>query len=215
MGEKQRLSKHSLLKLGCGGCVHLYIADGVEPNCWINSGRGIPKPCLDRLNFDEARSLKAELRALGAKFRLDVGIMLENQRKLTEERNALKEQLGKLMKFMASVENFDYIWTNHSNIPQFYTMITKGHYATCVDARKRVDDAESRLSAARKHSSFSAIIILTQELHDIAEELSEEKHYIVETKATKIHEHLHNLKTVLTEGGAPVGEARVDSCGRG
>jgi hypothetical protein len=83
----------SLLKLGCGGCVHLYIADGVEPNCWINSGRGIPKPCLDRLNFDEARSLKVELRALGAKFRLDVGIMLENQRKLTEERNALKEQV--------------------------------------------------------------------------------------------------------------------------
>jgi len=66
------------------------------------------------------------------------------------ERNALKEQLGKLMKFMASVENFDYIWTNHSNIPQFYTMITKGHYATCVDARKRVDDAESRVAEAEK-----------------------------------------------------------------
>jgi small-conductance mechanosensitive channel len=85
----------SLLELGCGGCVHLHLEDGVEPNCWINSGRGIPKPCPDRLNFDEARSLKAELRALGAKFKHDADIKLENQRRLTEERDTLKEQTEK------------------------------------------------------------------------------------------------------------------------
>ncbi len=54
----------SLLDLGCGGCVHLHLEDGVEPNCWINSGRGIPQPCPNRLTFDEARGLVAERDAL-------------------------------------------------------------------------------------------------------------------------------------------------------
>ena len=96
MGEKQRLSKHSLLKLGCGGCVHLYIADGVEPNCWINSGRGIPKPCLDRLNFDEARSLKAELQEASENLEASVNLVAKWSalfKKIETERDALKEQV--------------------------------------------------------------------------------------------------------------------------
>ena len=89
-------------------------------------------------NEAKIKALESEVIALRAKFRLDVSIMLGNSRKLTEGRDALKEQLGKLMKFVANVENFGYIWTNHSNIPQFYMMITKRRYAIYVNAEKDV-----------------------------------------------------------------------------
>jgi hypothetical protein len=67
---------------------------------------------------------------------------------LEAERDALKEQLGKLMRFTAKVENFDYIWMNHSDIPEFYVMMTKGHYATCTSAKEELKKAESRLAEA-------------------------------------------------------------------
>jgi len=69
---------------------------------------------------------------------------------LEAERETLKEQFGKLMKFTAKVENFDYIWMNHSDIPEMYVMLTKGHYVTCVDNKEKRKSAESRLAEAEK-----------------------------------------------------------------
>jgi len=76
-------------------------------------------------------------------------ILMEKILVLEAKCNAIKEQLGRLMKFTRQVENFDYIWTNHSDIPQFYTMITKGHYATCIDTKMRAKSAEGRLVEMR------------------------------------------------------------------
>lgn len=49
-------------------------------------------------------TLKADLSKLDAKFKLDVGIMLENQIKLTEERGVLKEQVKDLDRRLASAQ---------------------------------------------------------------------------------------------------------------
>ena len=55
---------------------------------------------------------------LGAKFRLDVGIMLENNRVLTEQRGALKEQLSETNKmYNQQIEyyNRDQSFIEHQN----------------------------------------------------------------------------------------------------
>lgn len=78
---------------------------------------------------------------------------LDKVKVLEVENDILKEQLGKLMKFMVEVENFDYIWANHSDIPQFYTMITKGHYVTCIDDKEKRKILESHLTETRIKNS--------------------------------------------------------------
>jgi len=58
------------------------------------------------------------LSALGAKFRLDMGIMLENNRVLTEQRGALKEQLSETNKmYNQQIEyyNRDQSFIEHQN----------------------------------------------------------------------------------------------------
>ena len=68
--------------------------------------------------LNHAEALEAEIVALRAKFKLDVGIMLENNRVLTEQRGALKEQLSETNKmYNQQIEyyNRDQSFIEHQN----------------------------------------------------------------------------------------------------
>ena len=84
--------------------------------------------------LNHAEALEAEKQMLWAKFRLDVGILLENNRVLTEQRGALKEQLSETNKmYNQQIEyyNRDQSFIEHQN--------------------NEIRKMESRIAEAEKH----------------------------------------------------------------